>query len=202
VVLPGTKNTVDDLLALRDAGMTDEIWAFEGPVVSLCGGYQLLGERITNADVEGTGDRETVDGLGLLPVETDFRENKRVEPVTREIRGVGPLAGASGSVTGYEIHMGRTEPTADVERPFPADGDRPADGAATERVLGTYLHDLFANDAARDAFLDTVFAAAGRERPDSDEADADPYDRAADLLATHCDLSPLGTPFAQGSDAR
>jgi adenosylcobyric acid synthase len=203
VVLPGTKNTVDDLLALREAGIADEIRAFEGPILGLCGGYQLLGERITNADIEGTGDRTVAEGLGLLPVETDFREDKRVEPVTREISGVGPLAGASGPVTGYEIHMGRTEPTGAIERPFPADGDRPADGAATDRVLGTYLHGLFENETVREAFRDRVFAAAGRERPRRADVAADPYDRAAELVAAHCDLSPLGLPGVdQGSDER
>ncbi|WP_246986763.1 cobyric acid synthase [Halorientalis marina] len=199
VVLPGTKNTVDDLLACREAGFDAELRSFEGPVVGLCGGYQMLGERITNAAVEGTGDRETVPGFGLLPVETRFRRDKRVEPVTRDLRGVGPLAGANGAVTGYEIHMGRTDPVADVARPFPAvtdDGAADAaadpDGAATAHVLGTYLHGLFENATAREAFVDSVFAAAGRERPAREGGTADPYDRAADLVATHCDLSALG----------
>ena len=102
VVLPGTKNTVDDLRALRNAGFERELRAFAGPVVGLCGGYQLLGERITNADVEGSGDREAVTGFGLLPVETQFSPEKRVERVERDLRGVGPFAGASGRVAGDE----------------------------------------------------------------------------------------------------
>jgi adenosylcobyric acid synthase len=198
VVLPGTKNTVDDLLALRAAGFDDRLRAFEGITVGLCGGYQLLGERITNAAVEGTGEREAVAGVGLLPVETRFQQDKRVEPVTRDLHGVGPLAGGDGTVTGYEIHMGRTEVLDEsvVERPLPATGDRDADGAATDRVLGTYLHGLFENDCAREAFVDAVFASAGRERPAEHrggQADgATPYDRAADLVATHVDLAQLG----------
>ncbi|SEH39455.1 adenosylcobyric acid synthase (glutamine-hydrolysing) [Halopenitus malekzadehii] len=112
VVLPGTKNTVDDLIALRDAGLAAAIRDFEGPVVGLCGGYQLLGDRILNADVEGTTDVSTVEGLGLLPVETVFSHDKHVVETTRRIDGVGPLAGATGTVRGYEIHMGETRPAS------------------------------------------------------------------------------------------
>jgi len=196
VVLPGTKNTVDDLLALRDAGFDAELRAFDGPVVGLCGGYQLLGERITNAGVESTDDPGTVAGLGLLPVETRFSPDKRVAQVTRRLRGVGPLAGAAGEVSGYEIHMGETAlvanragtggaperlPDADtcVARPFP-DADT---GAATDSVLGTYLHGIFENRTARDAFVETVFADAGLSRPTPAERNGSPYDRAAGLVA-------------------
>ena len=191
VVLPGSKNTVDDLLALREAGVDEALARFEGPIVGICGGYQLLGERLTGADVEGTGSRSAVDGIGLLPVETHFSPDKRVERVTRSVDGVGPLSGASGTVTGYEIHMGRSSATAPVARPLGPES------AATDRVLGTYLHGLFEDEAVREAFLATVFEAAGRPRPtrrsESDaSAPADgrsPYDRAADLFAENVDLA-------------
>jgi len=185
VVLPGTKNTVDDLLALREAGFDDELRAFDGPVVGLCGGYQLLGERITNAGVESTDDRDVVPGVGLLPVETRFSPDKRVERTTRRLDGVGPLAGAAGEVSGYEIHMGETALVAsageatDVARPFPDAGA----GAATDRVLGTYLHGLFENRVAREAFVDAIFERAGVEQPDASADAGSPYDRAADLVA-------------------
>ncbi len=187
VVVPGTKNTVDDLIALREAGFHEELRAFDGPVVGLCGGYQLLGEEVTNAALEGTGDEERVDGVGLLPVRTRFEPEKTVAAVTRDLSGVGPLAGADGEVSGYEIHAGETELLEHVDRPF-AD-----DGAATGRALGTYLHGLFENAVARDAFVDAVFEFAGRERPRSDAATGDPYERAAALVADHVDLSPLST---------
>jgi adenosylcobyric acid synthase len=183
VVLPGTKNTVDDLRALRAAGLPARLRAFDGPVVGLCGGYQLLGDRITNAGVESTGDIDTLEGIGVLPVETRFSTHKRVERTTRRIEGRGPLVGATGPVSGYEIHMGETrvlDGAADaVERPFP---DAEA-GAATDRVLGTYLHGLFENETARDAFVDGVFSHVGIDRPDGDSVTGSPYDRAADLVA-------------------
>ena len=182
VVLPGSKNTVDDLLALRDAGFDEALRAFDGPLVGLCGGYQIHGERLTGADVEGTG---------VLPVETHFTADKRVERVTRSVDGTGPIAGASGTATGYEIHMGRSTATGAVDAPLGPES------AATEQVLGTYLHGLFENDDVRRAFVRAAFDAAGRRPPLPTETDGDgdgrsPYDRAADLVADHVDLAAVG----------
>ncbi|WP_284012449.1 cobyric acid synthase [Halobaculum litoreum] len=185
VVIPGTKNTVDDLLALREAGFDAALRAFDGPVVGICGGYQLLGERITNAAVEGTGDADEVAGVGLLPVETRFDEAKRVEAVTVDVDGAGPFAGVAGTVSGYEIHMGRTEPTDDAT---PLATPLEAGSVAVGDVAGTYLHGLFENDAVRAAFVDAVYDRAGRERPTAADAGADadahdPYDAAAALVS-------------------
>ncbi|MCH7659894.1 MAG: cobyric acid synthase [Euryarchaeota archaeon] len=187
VVLPGTKNTVDDLRELHRAGFGERLKNVSGPVVGLCGGYQMLGERITNAAIEGTGDESEIEGFGLLPVETRFSHEKQVERVERELRGVGPLAGARGRVSGYEIHMGETRLTAPIQRPFEDEG------AATDRVLGTYLHDLFENRIAREAFLDRVFESADRERPAPEERES-PYDRAAALVTDHLALDALSFP--------
>ena len=204
VVLTGTKNTVDDLRALRESGLDDRLRGFDGPVVGLCGGYQLLGERLVDADVEGVDDEEIIHGVGLLPIETGFSRRKRVAPATWDLDGAGPLAGATGPVEGYEIHGGETwvaagaadddaGATASDQVSFPftvSDREGVTLGAAAGTVLGTYLHGLFENDDAREAFVDAVFEHAGVSRPeagggasDSDRADADPYDRAADLVA-------------------
>jgi adenosylcobyric acid synthase len=185
VVLPGSKNTVEDLLALRDAGFDDRLRAFEGPIVGLCGGYQMLGERITNAGVESTRGHDAVTGFGLLPVETRFSTDKRVERVTRELEGAGPLADASGPVTGYEIHMGRSEHVGSAARPLGASS------AATDRVLGTYLHGLFENENARDAFVDAAFDAASHRRPRPRVERRSPDEHAADLLESAVDLDDL-----------
>ena len=193
VVIPGSKNTVDDLHALRDAGFDDALRTFSGPIVGLCGGFQILGERLTNADREGTGSAAEIEGVGVLPVETRFSPEKRVERVTRSIEGVGPLAGAEGTATGYEIHAGRSTRTEDVARPLGPES------AATERALGTYLHGLFENEGVRDAFVERVFATAGKPRPVTGEGGGpgapegrSPYDRAADLVADNVDLAALG----------
>jgi adenosylcobyric acid synthase (glutamine-hydrolysing) (EC 6.3.5.10) len=200
VVIPGTKNTVDDLLAARTAGLDDALRAFGGPIVGLCGGYQILGERIHNAEIEATdpdaadidGAASTLPGVGLLPVETTFSDDKRVVDTTIELDGVGPLAGADGPVSGYEIHMGATEATGPVETPFASDGERSAAlGARAGPVVGCYLHGLFENERARTAFINDVFVAADRERPPAATPTESPYDAAADLLREHCSVESL-----------
>ncbi|GAB6861984.1 cobyric acid synthase [Haloplanus litoreus] len=187
VVVPGTKNTVDDLLALREAGFDEELVAFDGPVVGICGGYQMLGDRIGNAHVEGTDDRQVVDGLGRLPVETTFTTDKRVEAVTWDVSGSGsgPLAGASGDVSGYEIHVGDTHATEPVDRPVGPES------AAVGDVAGTYLHGLFENRTVREAFVDAVYDSADRTRPDRRGDRENPYGAAATLVRECVDLSAI-----------
>ncbi|QLG64248.1 cobyric acid synthase [Halorarum salinum] len=213
LVLPGTKNTVDDLLALREAGFGDRLARFEGPVVGLCGGYQLLGERVTNAGVEAAGELPAADvgggedgggdgvveGFGRLPVETEFSPEKRLTVTETRLDGApdGPFAGAAGAVSGYEIHMGETTAVDPVSRPLGPTS------AARGLTAGTYLHGLFENDAAREGFVDATFRAAGKERPRDRGTDAtrpaasgaeDPCDAAAGLLREHADLDPLLWP--------
>ena len=200
VVLPGSKNTADDLRACREAGLHDRLSAFSGPVVGLCGGYQLLGERLLNVGAESVRRGGERPGFGLLPVETTFAEDKRVAPVAWRFDGVGPFVGFEGRVSGYEIHTGRTRVVETAKNgeesglttPFAADGrDGASLGVARGRVVGTYLHGLFENDGVRDAFCDHLFDAADSPRPERG-GDADsPYDRAAALVA-RLDLGPVG----------
>ena len=192
VVIPGTKNTVDDLLALQASPLSDALTAFDGPIVGLCGGYQLLGKRITEADREGTGEAAVVEGLGLLPVETRFSSGKQLEQATVPVNiDSGPFAGANGSASGYEIHAGRTTILEEtINRPFGPES------AACGRIVGTYLHGLFDNDAVRDAFLENLASNAGISWPPTRETDGgrSPYDRAATLVSAHIDLEALELP--------
>ena len=241
VVLPGTKNTVDDLLACREAGFDEMLRAFDGPVVGLCGGYQLLGERIANAAVESADPdvSDVVDGFGLLPVETTFDADKRVVATELAVDpdAASPLYGLGESssgehaeteivpVAGYEIHMGETRVASDTDAtlstPFinpddggdrsrvESEGDRSGVelGAATDRVVGTYLHGLFENEPVRRAFIRELQDRAGVEPPSkgsSERAGSDgstPYDRAADLLYDHVDLAALELPTGDDDSA-
>lgn len=139
VILPGTKNTVADLLWARQNGLESAILksAERGtPILGVCGGYQMLGERID--DPSGAESSiESVRGMGLLPCRTVFEASKTL----RRVRGVvtgGPLDGAS--LDGYEIHMGVTERRGAAFCVL--DGGR-EDGSRAGNVMGTYLHGLF-----------------------------------------------------------
>jgi adenosylcobyric acid synthase len=149
VILPGSKTTLADLRSLKHAGWDVDIQAHRrrsGTVLGLCGGYQILGRAVHDPQgLEGRAGSET--GLCLLDIETTLVADKTLRLVAgREI--------ASGcAVAGYEIHLGRTE-GADAARPMLELDDR-MDGAisADGRVMGCYLHGLFAADPFRHDFL-------------------------------------------------
>lgn len=149
VILPGTKSTLGDLAFFRAQGWDIDLAGHVrrgGHVLGICGGFQMLGKSV--ADPEGVeGKAETADGLGLLDVETVLTGDKVVKHVS------GKLAESEAAFDGYEIHVGRTHGPG-LERPFLFIDDT-ADGAvsANGRIAGTYVHGLFCNGAARDAYL-------------------------------------------------
>jgi adenosylcobyric acid synthase len=185
VVLPGSKATIADLAALRAAGFDIDIAAHVrrgGIVLGLCGGYQMLGCTIHDPEgIEGPAGK--VDGLGLLTVETVLSAEKRLEAVTGETGDGHPFSG-------YEMHMGATH-GADCARPFArlADGSPEGCVSANGRVIGTYIHGLFADDRQRSAWLTRLGSA-----PSTIVHDAlveDTLDRLAAHLAAHVDLDRL-----------
>ncbi|RLG26417.1 cobyric acid synthase CobQ [Methanosarcinales archaeon] len=154
VIIPGTKNTIDDLMELKEYGMDREIkrCAEAGiPIIGICGGYQMLTSTITDRAIESTAETHTVlQGLGLLNAETRFEEyHKYTEQVTKIVTADGPILGRvkGCKVRGYEIHMGTTSHNEE-----PAFGD---DGCTDKRglVIGTYLHGLFENREITNALL-------------------------------------------------
>ncbi|MCC2255899.1 cobyric acid synthase [Ruminococcus sp. CLA-AA-H200] len=111
VILPGTKNTIQDLLWLRQSGLEAQILKYGakgGVIFGICGGYQMLGLAVR--DPKGAEQKGSIRGMGLLPAETVFEEEKRRTRVHgRFCRMSGVLSGLSGArYEGYEIHMGRT----------------------------------------------------------------------------------------------
>lgn len=167
VLLPGSKNTTEDLLHVRESGLAQAIRQLvDGgtPLVGICGGYQMLGEEI--ADPHHTeSSHDVVKGLGYLPMKTVFAEEKRTVQVAADCPGMefydGVLMGKG--LSGYEIHMGRTEFTAPVRHPFhlTRQGENAVniwDGALSEdgRIFGTYLHGVFDHDGFRRQFLNVL----------------------------------------------
>jgi adenosylcobyric acid synthase len=150
VIIPGSKATLSDLAFVRSEGWDIDIRAHYrrgGPVMGLCGGYQMLGRTIDDPEgVEGKPGR--AEGLGLLDVHTTLTSNKQL----RQINGVMQPSGAS--FTGYEIHVGQTIGADMCRAPVMLEGGRP-DGAASADGLikGTYVHGMFASAEARAELL-------------------------------------------------
>ena len=176
VLLPGSKATRADLQALHDEGWAIDIEAHRrrgGWVLGLCGGYQMLGRRVADpAGIEGPPGETR--GLGLLDVETVLGRTKRLARTT------GRASDGGAPVSGYEMHMGTTA-GPDTARPLlrlegGPDGARSADG----RIMGCYLHGLFAADGFRHRFLDRL-----RRRARSDVAFEAAVERTLDSLAAH-----------------
>jgi adenosylcobyric acid synthase len=127
-------------------------------------------------------------------VETTFSETKQVVDTTLDLDGSGPLSGAVGPVSGYEIHMGSTRSIESAETPFGRNGESTAAlGASDGNILGCYLHGLFENDNVRAAFVTNLFSVTTSEQPERPTGDQSAYDRAATLLGEHCSLDWLVT---------
>ena len=190
LVLPGSKNVRGDFEWLERMGWRKEIEAFRargGVIVGLCGGYQMLGERIADPHgVEGAPGASA--GLAMLPVETVLEREKAL------CNSIGVLARSSCLVSGYEIHMGRTtlaggaSPLIEVTerngvRSEDFDGVRSADG----RVMGTYFHGFFDEPGVRAWFMRLLDS--GYE--DAASAAADPFELLAAHFAANLDLDAL-----------
>lgn len=167
VLLPGSKNTIEDLIYIKEQGFAQEIIDLVNigiPVIGICGGYQMLGQAIHDPYHTET-ERDSINALGLLPVCTTFAREKITHQVEAESCGIGlfgePIT--AGRLTGYEIHMGRTDFLQAANPPFrinvrsgePAgtwDGAIGADGL----VMGTYMHGIFDNDVFRRDILNQL----------------------------------------------
>jgi adenosylcobyric acid synthase len=183
LIIPGTKNTIRDLHWLRKQGFRDLIFATlerRGWVVGICGGYQMLGRKITDPfNVEEGG---TVDGLDLLPAETRLCPEK----VTVQSKGRCFLG---MPVTGYEIHVGQTEVLEALE-PFIKKDDGSCDGIVSDRIAGTYFHGVFDNPAFTRELLSRVGVSRGLDwRPAEMNYSKDgEYDRLAAKVREHIDV--------------
>lgn len=196
VVVPGTKATVEDLERLRAARLDDALArraAAGGPILGICGGYQLLGERIEDA-VESR--RGAVPGLGLLPVRTVFAPDK----VRRRRAGASPVLRAPAG--GYEIRHGRPAVAAGTEPLLVAQDGEP-DGCAAGATFGTSWHGVLEHDGFRRALLGRVAALRGRRFVPGHTPFAAARERRldalGDLVETHLDTAALSRLIAEGA---
>jgi adenosylcobyric acid synthase len=187
VIIPGSKSTLADLRLIRAEGWDVDIQAHTrrgGLVVGLCGGYQILGTRVADPDgIEGPPSDE--DGLGLLDVETVIAGAKALN----ETEGVEAETGEA--IKGYEMHIGTTSGPG-LERPWLRLSDGRDEGArsADGRVMGTYVHGLFAADGFRHAFLSKL-SGGGFDGIAYEQQIEETLDRLAAHLETNLDLDGL-----------
>ena len=181
VILPGTKNTVEDLLWLRQSGLEAAVLKLAAagvPVLGVCGGYQMLGQWLDDTAGTESGRSQTVRGLGLLPTRTVFTGEKRRAQVTARVTAA-PFAGAQ--LTGYEIHTGRTEVQGTAFCHL--SGDVP-EGCVEGNVFGTYLHGLFDTGALTEALAAFLCRRKGLDPADAGVLSMEQYrQQQLDLLA-------------------
>jgi adenosylcobyric acid synthase len=177
VIMPGSKATIADLQFLREQGWDIDLRAHArrgGRILGICGGYQMLGKRVSDPDgMEGPPDE--IEGLGLLDVATMLSGKKTLS----QVKGACLMNGAP--FRGYEMHVGETK-GPDCARPLLRLTDGRPDGAVSEsgQVAGAYVHGLFADDRQRAAWL----AMLGATTEISYEAT---IERTLDNLADHCE---------------
>lgn len=205
IILPGTKNTMSDLLWMRQNGLEAAILkeAAGGTVIwGICGGYQMLGKALKDAGhVEEGGSMK---GMGLLPVSTDFVFQKRRTRVTGQFLEVdGILSGLRGlDFDGYEIHMGETvlEGPAMSELTDVTDGSMKAarvpDGISRGNVYGTYVHGIFDREAVAGAVVQALAKKKGISMDCGGTGDLSSfkesqYDLLAEGLREHLDMQKI-----------
>ena len=225
IFLPGTKNTMEDLLWMRSSGMEAAVKkaAAAGTVIfGICGGYQMLGETLS--DPYGVEAGGTIPGMGLLPMDTVFTSQKtrtRVEGTFCPVGG--KLAGLSGvPLEGYEIHMGQTTgrdgvgaltdlcdtiaASHMVETDGPVQG-RKLDGAWKDQVYGSYVHGIFDREEAAKALVMALGKAKGIDMSEAEAVDFQAfketqYDLLAAALREHLDMEKIYRILEEGADVK
>ncbi|MED4454692.1 cobyric acid synthase [Metabacillus fastidiosus] len=191
IILPGSKNTIDDLLFLKETGLFDEILKLHKEkkvmIFGICGGYQMLGELISDP-LGMESATKSIDGFALLPANTTMTANKTT------VRSQGELIydGKKISIDGYEIHMGETVFTGQYDSLIKVDDHFDGCKNNDQTVVGTYFHGIFHNDEFRTVLLNLIRADKGlspiQDRPLFNDLREREFDRLADHVKEHVDI--------------
>lgn len=197
VVLPGTKNTVCDMLWMEDSGIADRVRSLRGkvPIAGICGGYQMMGRVLEDPEGLEGGIPGSFDGLGFFDMTTRFGEYRK-----RVVNSEGTmLTGGGGAITGYELHMGVSEVNETPLFEITNNQDRgpQKEGAVREdeMLYGTYLHGVFDKKPFRAHFLSRVSRGGVRvdtsDVRDYDDVLDENLDRLADVFEANLDMDAL-----------
>ena len=188
VILPGSKNTMNDLRWLISNDWPAWIkrhLRYDGKLIGICGGYQMIGSKIHDPHgIEGAPG--SMDGLGLMDFETTLQPVKKLKRVS------GTLMGSHAQVTGYEIHAGFTWGVAQERPAIDLGGEKEGVISADNRILCTYLHGVFDHDSARQALLEWAGLKTGHDYPfDYRQFRLRQIDRVAEMLEQQLDYRHL-----------
>ena len=219
IILPGTKNTIDDLKWMRQNGLETAVLhiANNGTVVfGICGGYQMLGRSLSDPFGYDSGHAGSVTtGMALLNTETEFVENKRTIQMKGHFKRVeGIFSGLSGKeFYGYEIHSGITkleetkalntvEPINEKAEPF-AEGSQTVRGGM--QVYGTYIHGIFDGEGIAAKIVEALLARKGLSMDDVKVIDYQEYkqhqyDLLAQSVREHLDMKKVYEIVEKGLD--
>ena len=199
IILPGTKSTMPDLLWMRQNGLEALVKKASErgvPILGVCGGYQMLGNSLS--DPENTELGGALQGMGLLSVDTVFSAKKtRLQSEGKVKRLGGVFESLSGAVlTAYQIHMGQSSRAAEATA-FAKLSDGTEDGTVCGNVCGTYLHGLFDSELAS-RVTELLLRRKGISPEESESAILDAaafhqtqYDILADAIREHLDMNAL-----------
>lgn len=202
LIIPGTRNTVSDMVALNDAGFKDEINQLSGeiPIFGICGGYQMLGTHIYDNTFKES-KYGTIEGIGLLDIKTKFDKNDKIITQSKaEILGNGIFKSIKGDlIKGYELHEGLSvlKTSKPLFKVIEGCGNYPSsgyDGAVNKLNAGTYMHGIFHNFRFRRVFTDFLRVENGLEALGFNEDNFNTLkkfsiDRLAQIVEENVDLS-------------
>ena len=211
IIIPGSKNTIEDMKDLIEKNIGREIVriAKKGtPVFGICGGFQMLGQKIMDPE-KIESDLKEISGLGLLDIETVMKSDKTTTQYKNTVKNVsGILAGTEGmEIKGYEIHQGysypvneKNEENNNSENILKNDtgclfGDENLKGTVKDNVAGTYIHGIFDNSEFTNHFLNEVRKLKGLDRIDENFSYSDyknrEYDKLAEVLRENIDIKKI-----------
>ena len=211
IIIPGSKNTIEDMKDLIEKNIGREIVriAKKGtPVFGICGGFQIMGQKIMDPE-KIESDLKEISGLGLLDIETVMKSDKTTTQYKNTVKNVsGILTGTEGmEIKGYEIHQGysypvneKNEENNNSENILKNDtaclfGDEKLKGAVKDNIAGTYIHGIFDNSEFTSHFLNEVRKLKGLDRIDENFSYSDyknrEYDKLAEVLRENIDIKKI-----------
>ncbi len=198
LIIPGSKNTIEDLLYLRKCGLEESIkeYSKDGKIMGICGGYQVLGSKIKDPYKVET-DLGEIEGLNLLDMETTFEKEK----VTTRVSAKLINEETENTVYGYEIHMGISEYSENVKplfKIYDKNGEKVDyfDGAINEKgnVMGTYIHGVFDGVSFREKIINELRVKKGLKKKKSqvyEHMREKELDKLADIVRQSLDMEKI-----------